>query len=193
METIKIKRKEFVVESILSNNSYKCSFKDKLYFVKHYDMLKTREADTFNCCKQLSKSCVVTPKVYIFDKKQGYIVSEFIDGQLMSDYILKHDFSDDIYSQIFRNSFMARVIRKTLNYDLDKWMIFNGTLYYVSDYCEPYSQESDFTKTSLRNWFLSKELMQYYEKNGVLFDKTRIKDEYTINKESVLMTCKYYQ
>ena len=38
----------------------------------------------------------------------------------------------------------------------------------------------------------TKELADFYKKNGVLFDKKRIKDEYLANKEMVLMACKYY-
>ena len=87
---------------------------------------------------------------------------------------------------------MARVVGLNLDYSLDKWMLCGDILFYASDYCEKYESKNDFTKTKIREWFLSTDLANYYEKNGVLFDKNRIKDEFSVNKEMVLMTCKYY-
>ena len=110
----------------------------------------------------------------------------------MSDYILDNDFDENIYKQIFQNSYCARTVDLNLDYSLDKWMISDGILYYVGDYCEKYNPNRDFTKWKIREWFFTKELADFYKKNGVLFDKNRIKDEYLANKEMVLMTCKYY-
>ena len=65
-------------------------------------------------------------------------------------------------------------------------------LFYTDLFCEKYIESNDFTKNQIRLWFLSNELRDYYEKNGILFDKNRLKQEYEVNKEMVLMTCKYY-
>ena len=72
-------------------------------------------------------------------------------------------------------------------------MLVDDRLIYVGTYCEKYDPRFDFTKGKMREWFMTKELAAFYEKNGVLFDKKRLKDEFSANKEMVLMTCKYYQ
>ena len=192
MKCITIKRKEFEIVEIIKNNSFKCSFKDKFYFVKHYNMKKSSEESKFNNCLKLNKSAVNFPRIFLSDKRSGYIAFEYLDGVLLSDYILENDFDENIYRQVFMNSYMAKAIRLQLDFSLDQWMMVKSTLFYVGDYCESYQPEKDFTKTQIREWFLSKELVKFYENKGILFDKSRVKDDYAVNKEMVLMTCKYY-
>lgn len=193
MNSLIIKRKEFEIEEIISSNSYKCSFKGKPYFVKQYNLEKSADRSKFYSRIQISKSAVNSPKLRFIDKKAGLLASDFIDGILISEYILDHDFNENIYRQVFLNSYMAKVIKMKLDFSLEHWLLSNENLFYTGDYVEPYTVENDFTKTQIKLWFNSKELAEYYKKRGVLFDKTRIKDDYLINKETILMICKYYQ
>ncbi len=192
MEKLKIKHKEYEVVEIIKDNVYKCSFKNKQFLVYKYESGSSEFSEKAFLFKQLKNSSVNTPKLIAVDKKGGYFVREYLEGVTMFDYILDHDFSEDIYKQIFRNSYMARVVGMNLNYELTEWMLVGETLYYIGTFCEKYDPKKDFTKEVIRLWFLSKDLAKYYEKNGVLFDKTRLKEDYAVNKDMVLMTCKYY-
>ena len=193
MNSITIKRREFEIVEIIKNNSFKCTYKDKEYFVKKYDLEKSEAKSRFNNALKLHRSSVNTAKLILADKKQGILAFEWLDGTLVSTYILDHDFDENIYRQIFLNSYMARAMKLNLDYSLNQWMMVGSKLYYISDFCEEYRAENDFTKKQLRLWFLSKDLSKFYENTGVLFDKNRIKDDFTVNKEMVLMTCKFYQ
>ena len=188
MENIRIKRKEFEVLELVSKDTFKCSYKNKTYLIKKYEP----DSDVLYMIKKISKSNIAQPLLKIIDKKTGYVVREYVEGVLVSDYILDHDFDENIYKQIFKNSYMARVVGLNLDYSLDKWMLAGEVLVYVGDYCEKYNPNKDFTKGKMREWFFSSDLAKFYEKNGVLFDKNRLKDEFSLNKEMVLMTCKYY-
>lgn len=188
MENIKIKHKEYEVLEIVSKDTFKANYKNKTYLIKKYEP----DSVELDMIKKLTKSTVSMLKVIRMDKKTGYVAFEYFEGTLMSDYILDNDFNENIYKQIFRNSYSARVAGLNLDYSLDKWMLVNNTLYYVGEYCEKYDPKNDFTKEKMREWFFTKELAAFYKKNGVLFDKKRIKDEFSTNKEMVLMTCKYY-
>ena len=193
MNSITIKKREFEIIEIIKNNTFKCAYKNKEYYVKKYDLEKSETRSRFNSALKLYKSAVNTPKLLLADKKQGILAFEWLDGILISDYILDHDFDENIYRQIYLNSYMARVMKLNLNYAPDQWMLVGEKLFYVSDFSEEYRPENDFTKKQLRLWFLSKELCEFYKNNGILFDKSRIKEDYAVNKETVLMTCKYYQ
>ena len=193
MNSITVKHHELEIIEIISNNSFKCTYKNKEYFVKKYDLEKSESRSRFNGAVKFQKSAVNTPKLLLVDKKQGILVFEWLEGTLVSDYILDHDFDENIYRQIFQNSYMARAMKLNLDFSLNQWMLVNNKLFYVSDFCDDYRPENDFTKKQLRLWFLSKDLSKFYENTGVLFDKNRVKDDFTINKEMVLMTCKFYQ
>ena len=189
MENIKIKRKEFEISEIVSKDTYKSIFKNEAYLIKKYDP----DSDEFTMLRKLMKSSISFPTVKYLDKKTGYVAFEWYEGVFLSDYILNNDFNENIYKQIFRNSYYARVVGLNLDYSLNKWMLVGDRLIYVGTYCEKYDPRFDFTKSKMREWFMTKELAAFYEKNGVLFDKKRLKDEFSANKEMVLMTCKYYQ
>ena len=192
MSTIVVKRKEFEVVELISNNITKCSFKNKLYILTKLDVNDVNYHENLLMITKLSRSAVKQPKLKFIDKKQGYIVREFLDGTTVFDYILDHDFDENIYKQVFYTSYSARMAGLNLNYELKSWMLVGNELYYTDMFCEKYDAAKDFTKNQIRLWFLSNELCKYYENNGVLLDKTRLKQEYEVNKEMVLMICKYY-
>lgn len=192
MEPIIVKRKAFDVIEIISNNIFKCSFKNNIYICYKIDTFKSDYIDEINSIKKLSRTGIKQPKLKFIDKKQGYVVREYVEGPTLFEYILDHDFDEAIYKQIYLNAYYARIAGFNLDYDLKSWIFANGVLYYNSLYTEKYKPELDFTKQAIRCWFLSDELRKYYEKNGVLIDKSRIKEDYAVNKEMVLMTCKFY-
>ena len=192
MNTIIVKRKEFEILELISNNIFKCSLKNKLYLLTKLDINDAYYRENLLMISKLSHSAVKQPKLIIVDKKQGYIVREYVEGTTVFDYILDHDFNENIYKQIFYNSYSARMAGLNLNFDLKAWTLVGDELYYTDLFCEKYITSNDFTKNQIRLWFFSNELRDYYERNGILFDKNRLKQEYEVNKEMVLMTCKYY-
>ena len=192
MNSIIIKRKEFEIIEILKDNIFKCSFKNKFYIFYKFDTSSINYKEDLLMLTKLFRSNVSQPKLQFVDKKQGYVVREWLDGVTVFDYILDNDFNENIYKQIFYNSYSARVAGINLDFNLKSWMLVGNKLYYTKLFCEKYNPNLDFTKEAMRKWFLCEDLRKYYENNGVLSDKTRIKEEYAANKEMVLMTCKYY-
>lgn len=192
MDKIVAKHREFEIIEIISNNIFKCSYKNKTYIISKLDINDSEYKEKLFELSKLCHSGVLQPKLKFIDKKQGYIVREYVEGVSLFDYILDHDFDESIYKQVFYNSYCARIFGINLCFNLKSWILVGDDLYYNDLYCEKYKKENDFTKSEIRKWFLSKELAKYYENNGVLIDKSRIKLEYEVNKEMVLMTCKYY-
>ena len=193
MSTIVVKHKEFEVLELISNNISKCSSKNKTFILTKLDVNDVNYRENLFMISKLSHTAVKQPKLFLIDKKQGYVVREYIEGISVFDYILDHDFDENIYKKVFYNSYLARIAGLNLNFDLKSWLIAGDELYYTDFFCEKYLPNNDFTKKQIRIWFLSQELCQYYKQNDVIFDKSRIKNEYSVNKEMVLMTCKYYQ
>lgn len=192
MSTLKIKHREFEIIELISDNICKCSFKNKQYIISKIDINDSFYKDKLYYLNKLKNSGVKQPKLFLVDKNQGYVVREYLDGVNLFDYILDHDFDENIYKQVYFNSYQARLSGINLDFNLKAWTIVGDNLYYSSLSCEKYDPNKDFTKKMVRQWFLSEELADYFKNNGVLMDKSRIKDEKEVNKEMVLMTCKYY-
>ena len=192
MNVIRIKRKDYEIVEIISNNIFKCYYNNKEYIITKLDITDPHYQDRLFLLNKLLSSGVPQPKLKYFDKKQGYLVREYMEATSLFDYILDHDFDEVIYKKIFYNAYAAKVAGLKINFDLKSWVFIDDSIYYVSLDAEKYSPENDFTKKDIWKWFMGKELADYYEKNGVLIDKTRIKSDFEVNKEMVLMTCKYY-
>ena len=193
MEEIKIKHRIFQKVKDLSNESFLATYKDKTYEILKFDYKTESGGALVFALNRIKNSGVKSPKLYWIDKKAGYAVREYLEGETVMDYISREDLPDDFYKQIFINEYMAKINKMTLNYEPDKWIIVNGTLYYVFPQFINYNEEKDLVKRYLRLWFNTKELVQFLNKNGLSFDKSRMKDELVTNKEIVLMVCKYYK
>lgn len=193
MEEIKIKHRIFQKVKDLSNESFLATYKDKTYEVLKFDHKTESGGALVFALNRIKNSGVKAPKLYWIDKKAGYAVREYLEGETVMNYISRENLPDDFYKQLFLNEYMAKINKMTLNYEPDKWIIVNGTLYYVFPQFINYNEEKDLVKRYLRLWFNTKELVQFLNKNGLSFDKSRMKDELVTNKEIVLMVCKHYK
>ena len=123
MEIIKIKHREFTIIQTLSDNSFVAEKKNKKYFIRKF-IPKTQESNELTyALRKLSTSGVKCPKLYLLDEKNGYAVTEYLEGELMSEYLSKNDMTDSLFEQLFRNAYCARINRMTLDYSPDQWMI----------------------------------------------------------------------
>ena len=193
MEVIKIKHREFTILETVSENSLILERKNKKFFARKFEP-RTQEGNEITyAVRKISTSGVKSPKLYYVDEKLGYIVSEYLSGEMMIDYLSKNDMSESLYEQLFKNAYFAKINSMTLDYEPDKWMLVNNELYYVYPMFILYKKEKDLVERYIRYWFNTKELAKFMTENGVFYDKSRIKDEYSTNKEIVLMACKYYR
>ena len=193
METVKIKHKEYQITQIISDDKYIGSYKDKKYLLRKFDYSSEEGKALLYNIKKLINNGVKVPKLIAVDKKAGFLVSEYIDGISAMEYLSKQDFSEDLFDQLFKINHMAKSGRMTLNYSPDKWIIREGDLYYVYPWFINYNPKEELSEKYLKLYFNTKELAEFLDKNGVFYDKSRIKDEYSTNKEMVLMTVKYYR
>ena len=144
-------------------------------------------------CTRINSAGIKAPRLRWIDKKLGYVVRDYIEGVSVMEMISKGELDEDIYHQLFLNAYLAKINTMTLNYEPDKWVMSDGTLYYIYPHFILFDEEKDLVKHYLRLWFATKELVQFLSKNGLTFDAKRLKDEYTTNKGIVLMVCKHYR
>lgn len=193
MSEIKIKHRIFEKVKDLSDESFLATYKDKEYEVFKFDY-KTEAGDALMyALTRIKNSGVKAPKLFLIDKKAGYAVREYLEGESVMELLSKENLSEDLYKQIFQNAYYAKVNGMTLNYEPDKWIIKDNTLYYMLPQFIIYNEEKDLVKKYLRLWFPTKELAQYLANHNLSFDKTRLKEELATNKELVLIVCKYYR
>lgn len=193
MSEIKIKHRIFEKVKDLSDESFLATYKDKEYEVFKFDY-KTEAGDALMyALTRIKNSGVKAPKLFLIDKKAGYAVREYLEGESVMELLSKENLSEDLYKQIFQNAYYAKVNGMTLNYEPDKWIIKDNTLYYMLPQFITYNEEKDLVKKYLRLWFPTKELAQYLANHNLSFDRTRLKEELATNKEIVLIVCKYYR
>ena len=88
MNSLTIKHKEFEIVEIYKTNIYKCSYKNKFYIVTKLNINDVNYKENLLMISKLTHSSVKQPKLFLIDKKQGFIVREYLDGVTLFDYIL---------------------------------------------------------------------------------------------------------
>lgn len=190
MEKILIGHKEYSAIDEISENCLIVERKSKQYFLrKLHDEAKMQ----IYCAKRLSNSGINVPKVIKVDKKRQFLLTEFIHGENLTQILSQRDMSDEMYESLFINQYMAKRNSMTLDY-LPENFIWNGKkLVYVALFYKKFDRSEDLADKYIRLYFNTHELSEYLKNNGILYDKTRIKDQYITNKQIVLTTCKFYR
>ena len=193
MDSIKIKHRIFEKVKDLTDDSFLATYKGLEYEVFKFDY-KTEAGDALMySLMRIKNAGIKAPKLFWIDKKAGYAVREYLQGESVMELISKENIPEDLYRQLFLNEYLAKVNKMTLNYEPDKWIIKDGTLYYMLPQFIIYNEEKDLVKKYLRLWFPTKELAQFLANHNLSFDRTRLKEELATNKEMVLMVCKFYK
>jgi hypothetical protein len=193
MEIIKIKRREFEITEKLSENKMVATRKGKKFLITSFEP-HSHEGDLLvYSFKRIDSSPITSPKLALIDKKNGYVVTQYIEAESMMDFLAMEDVTEDILDQLFRNAYFARSASMSVDYSPKAWGLCEGKLYYLENTFTPYAKENDLVEKYIRLWFNTRELSEYLKNNGVFYDKNRIIDEYSVNKQIVLMACKYYR
>ena len=193
MSEIKIKHRIFEKVKDLTDDSFLATYNGQEYEVFKFDY-KTEAGDALMySLMRIKNAGIKAPKLFWIDKKAGYAVREYLQCESVMELISRENIPEDLYRQLFLNEYLAKVNKMTLNYEPDKWIIKDGTLYYILPQFINYNEEKDLVKKYLRLWFPTKELAQYLANHNLSFDRTRLKEELATNKEMVLMVCKFYK
>ena len=192
VETVVIKRKEFEIVERLGNRSFKVSRKGKLYFLKNYEGDQNGFDRFVKNQHKFFTSSVPTPKVYMYDKISLVAIVDFIEGESVTEMLMKEDLPDYIYEEIFKLDYFARNDKMLLDFKPCNFKWDGKKLVYLPFRHANYKQEDSFATTSINLWFYSKHFVQYLKQNGLPVDESRLGNEYATNKEIALTVCKYY-
>lgn len=193
MEKLTIKRKEFEIVEQLGDKTCKVTRDGNFYVAKKFEVKSEEYFDYIYSANRMKSALILAPRIILKDKKTGYVLTNFIEGQTVLDYICENEIDEDfLYKKIFSSAHLAKVNGLALDFKPDNWVITDKGLACLKIGFKIYSKNLDFTQTDIRLWFVTKDLVRYAKEKGRNLDATRLKDEYLTNKNLVLMTCKYY-
>ena len=192
VETIQIKRKEFVILEKMSEHSFKVERKGKVFFLKKYE-----NKDAFRAFidhqHRLKITALDIPKVYLFDKTQLISVVEFIEGPTMLEELAKADITnEDIYKYLLLAEWYMRREKLRIDFHPDNFKFTGKKLVYLPYYFGSFESDYNFALKDMRWWFPTKELKEYAESKGLTIEKSRLGNDYAVNKQMALLTVKYY-
>lgn len=193
MEIIKACHKEYEITQIISDDCFVAKRKGKDFFVRKYEPYSDDGQYLPYQAKKLANTGIQVPKLYGIDKRNGYIVSEYIEGETLMDILSREDIKEEVFEQLFKNAYLAKVNKMTLNYEPDKWKIKEGVIYYTYPLFIKYDEKKDLALKCLPLYFNTPELQSFLKNKGVFYDKSRLKSTNETNREMVLTTCKYYK
>lgn len=194
MEQIKVKNKSWdVLDTIKEYDTYKVQRKKKVGILKQFVKGSTEFYNFNELYKRLKIANVRMPKVFVIDRKNESVVFEYLEGETVLDKLLKEDLEDTIFSEIFEQDWLARYEKITLNFYPENWLIINNKLYYTAfTFFDGVDDKNSFEKYYIRFWFFTKDFVKHAESLNKQVDKSRLKDEYQINKDMVLTTINHH-
>ena len=192
VETIEIKRKEFVILEKLGEHSFKVERKGKVFFLKKYDN-KDLFREFVEQQHRLKITALDIPKVYLFDKNQLISVVEFIEGENMLESMAKEDIKDEqIYKLLLLAEWYMRREKLRIDFHPDNFKYNGKKLIYLPFTYGAFESGYNFALKDFKLWFPTKEFVEYAQSKGFEIDKSRIGNEYAVNKQMALLTVKYY-
>ena len=192
MEKIIVQRREFEILETLSDNSFKVQRKKKVFFLKQF-----KNYGDFSMFIERRKlflnNGVRCPKTIYKDKNNLSVVTEFIEGENVLEMLYKAPLDESVYKSIFLLCYLARLAKMMPDFDPSNYLFTTGgKLYYMSLKYDKYDEKNNFVQKGIKLWFYTKEFSSLLLEKGHQIDKSRLKEDYAINKEIVLMTVKYY-
>ena len=189
MEKLTILKKEYEIVSLLKesefSSSYKCTFKDKTFFVKVFKDKPSFLAELNNHI-QLKKYGIRVPKLIKKDKVNFILVYQFIDGETVLETIIKGDLKEQYYNELFELYRFARFSKMDLNYFPSNYKLFNGELYYLSKEFFASKEETKLENGGIFYWFYSDDLVKYLKEHDYPVNKKRLLSKGEVNKKIVL-------
>ncbi len=192
MEKIIIKRKEYELVESKEDGTSVISRKGKNYLLRKFN--NSEEFFSFvTQAKKIKASGVNNPKVVVIDKKSYSFITEYVQGPTLLSILAKEDLSDQIYDELFRMYWYAKADKLALDYHTENWIINNGNLVYTPFTCSPFENNDVFIKNEVRQWFFTKEFVEYAKSKGIEVNENRLESEYAVNKKIALITLKFYR
>lgn len=193
MDVKKIGFLKYEIIGKLENDLFLCKRKGKEYLFRFFTSDDSRQETFFYNMNLIENSGIDHPKIIYMNKKKGLFLCEYIKGEILTNFLAKSEFLEDFYQQLFKNSYMAKINKLSLNFEPDNWIVANNKLYYISDFVETYKKENDFAVKDLKLYFQTKAAKEYLTHRNIDTSSFTVKNEYETNKEMVLITCKYYK
>ena len=193
MENIVIKKNEYTPIKELGENLLLVEREGKKYVVRWLGIKTDAFSDFKYAMKRMKTSNVASPEVYFIDKKTGYALMQYVDGPTMFEELIAHDFDDNVYQQLFTIHWNARKSMLELNYNPQNFRIEHGKVYYMPFTFGFYQKNNDFVEKDLRLWFYTKEFEKLLAENKQPLQKSRLLQDFELNKKIVLTVVKYYK
>ena len=202
MEVLSINNKEYLVRSQreFPKDDYVifvCECEGKMYKIFFATgILKKQQKKNFKnilaLLKWIDRSALRTPRILEVDKKNFFIVREYLFGESPLSLLGNGDLSEEIIAQLLEQFHFAKTMGINLDYRPQSFILFDGKLYYIGDVYDQYKEDENLINKGLMLWFYSAAGRKNLQDCGISVDRTRIKPENVINKDVVLLVYKHY-
>ncbi|MCD8209592.1 MAG: hypothetical protein LUC31_02100 [Coprobacillus sp.] len=193
MQEVTVKGKVYQIDEVVDNHHYIVSRKGKKYFLRDYRVFNSGYTDFELTLKKINITGIIVPKVIAMDKKNKLVLTQYIPGTTCLEDICQGELTEDHYNGIFLQARYAKVEKYVLNFSPENFKLYNGKVYYLKYDVFPYDDSKAFQLNDIYLWVYSKQLVKLLESKGMPVDKSRLKDEYLTNKETVLLVVQYYR
>lgn len=194
MEDIFIKKKRFVIQSIVAqhpdHDSYIARYASVTYLVRVY-----REGydQVLADYKTLKHAGINMAKMVYHDDEAKIIAFDSFDGEKD---VLKKLAEGPLDEEFFRALFVcyrfARFSKVALDWAPQNFMLRGHEMFYLPIKVEPLNETNKLEVSGLALWFHGKELKELLARKGYSVTGYKMMSDAEVNKQMALMAVKYY-
>jgi TP53 regulating kinase and related kinases len=124
--------------------------------VSYYNFHKekiTLEFEAYNVLKNLP---IRIPELLSINFAEHYLIKEFIDGQTLTEVLIKTGIPDDLFRQMFEWSAVLRSANINIDYFPSNFVVKDKLLYYIDYEFNEYCEEWNFENWGIYYWLNQK-------------------------------------
>lgn len=131
--------------------------------VAYYTFHDSKTKLEIGAYERLSKLNLKIPKLYEFDFDRQFLVKEFIDGTVASEFISLGKISDTAIGQMFEMSEKLKNENINIDYFPTNFVIRNDEIFYIDYETNSYLEEWNFLNWGIYYWANSEGMKRYLE------------------------------
>jgi TP53 regulating kinase and related kinases len=160
-----------------SGYSYLSTLNNQKYVLKlihnepcpYYHFCDNKVIMELNAYRKLKSSEIFIPELLDYDPGRKYIVKDYIDGIVASQFIAENKIKDSILEQLFKMFRLAKKMNLNIDYFPTNFVWQDNQLFYIDYECNPYMPEWDLLNWGIYYWANTKGFRDFLSTGDILY------------------------
>ena len=193
MEELIIKKKKFIVESVVAehedHSSYVCTYSGVKYLVRVYRKDYQKVLEEY---RRLKHAGINMAKMNYHDDENQIIAFDYFPEKDVLEVLSEKDLPEEYFKALFALNHFSRFSKIALDWAPQNFMYRGTQMFYLPIKVTDLTEENGLEKEGLKYWFRGKEALAILKKKGFDISGITPLSDAEVNKACILTVVKYW-